>query len=273
VTALAGKTVLVTGATDGLGLAVARRLAELGAGILVHGRNPQKLERVLARLPAGRSSGPHGYLADLSSLEETRRLARDIAAEHDGLDALVNNAGIVESERRLSTDGHELVFAVNYLSHFLLTLELLPLLSAGRSARVVSVASIGQQAIDFSDVMLERDYSAQRSYSQSKLAQIMFTFELAERLGPDSPVCANALHPATLMDTKMVRGFGGRVRSSVEEGMRATTRLVADAALEGVTGRYFDGEEEAAADPQAYDSEARRRLWELSERLTGASLG
>jgi len=270
---LAGKTILVTGATDGLGLAVARRLAELGAGVLVHGRNPQKLERVLAGMPAGHSSGPHGYLADLSSLEETRRLARDVAGEHEGLDGLVNNAGIVERERRLSADGHELVLAVNHLSHFLLTLELLPMLRTARSPRVVNVASIGQQAIDFSDVMLERGYNAQRSYAQSKLAQVMFTFELAERLAPDSPVCTNALHPATLMDTKMVRGFGSRVQRRVEEGMRATTRLVADDELEGVTGKYFDGEEASAADPQAYDPEARRRLWELSERLTGARLG
>jgi NAD(P)-dependent dehydrogenase (short-subunit alcohol dehydrogenase family) len=120
--------------------------------------------------------------------------------------------------------------------------------------------------------MLERDYSGSRSYSQSKLAQIMFTIELAERLGSDARVTANALHPATLMDTKMVRGFGGRVLSTVAEGTDATVRLAAADELAGVTGRYFDGVVEATADPQAYDAEARRRLWELSEELTGARL-
>jgi NAD(P)-dependent dehydrogenase (short-subunit alcohol dehydrogenase family) len=267
----AGRIVLVTGSTDGLGLATARRLAALGACVLVHGRNPRKLERVLAGISSGGESGPHGYLADLSSLDEARRLARDVAAEHERLDVLVNNAGVVSLDRQLSRDGIELAFAVNYLSHFLLTLELLPLIEAG-GGRVVNVASIGQQAIDFDDVMLERDYSASRSYSQSKLAQIMFTIELAERLGPEATVAVNALHPATLMDTKMVRGFGGRVLSTVAEGVEATVRLAAGAEVDGVTGRYFDGLEEATADSQAYDAEARRRLWELSEELTGSRL-
>jgi NAD(P)-dependent dehydrogenase (short-subunit alcohol dehydrogenase family) len=268
----AGKIVLVTGSTDGLGLATARRLAALGACVLVHGRNPQKLERVLAGMSSGGESGPHGYLADLSSLDETRRLARDVAAEHERLDVLVNNAGVVSLDRQLSRDGVELAFAVNYLSHFLLTLKLLPLIEAG-GGRVVNVASIGQQAIDLDDVMLERDHSASRSYSQSKLAQIMFTIELAERLGPEATVTVNALHPATLMDTKMVRGFGGRVLSTVAEGTEATVRLAAGDDVDGLTGRYFDGLEEATADPQAYDSGARRRLWELSEELTGVSPG
>ena len=218
---LAGRTILVTGSTDGLGRATARRLAAMGACVLAHGRHPQKLERVLAGMPTEGESGSHGYLADLSSLEETRRLARDVTTEHARLDVLINNAGIVSLDRQLSRDGIELAFAVNYLSHFLLTLELLPLIEAG-GGRVVNVASIGQQAIDFDDVMLERDYSALRPYSQSKLAQIIFTIELAERLGPDAAVTVNALHPATLMDTKMVRAFGGRVPSTVAEGTEAT---------------------------------------------------
>jgi len=194
-----------------------------------------------------------------------------VAAEHEELDVLVCNAGIVAPERRLSRDGHELTLAVNYLSHFLLTLELLPSLRAARG-RVVNVASIGQQAIDFDDVMLERGYSPIGAYSQSKLAQILFTFELAERLGSDAAVTATALHPATMMPTNMVHGFGGRVQSTLAEGTEATVRLAAAEELDGVTGRYFDGQAEAAADPQAYDADARRRLWELSERLTGATL-
>jgi NAD(P)-dependent dehydrogenase (short-subunit alcohol dehydrogenase family) len=269
---MAGKTALVTGSTDGLGLATARRLAHLNASVLVHGRHPQKLERVLIGLPSGRGDGAHCYLADLASLDGARRLARDVAAEHERLDVLVNNAGVVVKERRESADGHELTFAVNHLSHFLLTLELLPLIRAS-GGRIVNVASVGQRAIEFDDVMLVRGYDPMRAYSQSKLAQIMFTFELAERLGPGAEVTVNALHPATLMDTNMVRGFFGRSLSTVAEGADATVRLATAAELDGVTGRYFDGESEAAADPQAYDADARRQLWELSEELTGTSLG
>ena len=138
---------------------------------------------------------------------------------------------------------------------------------------MVNVASIGQRAIDFDDVMLGRGYDAMRAYNQSKLAQIMFTFELAARLGPDAGVTVNALHPATLMDTNMVRGFGGRILSTVAEGTEATVRLAGDDELTGVTGRYFEGGAEAAPDAQAYDANARRKLWELSEELTGATLG
>jgi NAD(P)-dependent dehydrogenase (short-subunit alcohol dehydrogenase family) len=267
-----GRTVLITGSTDGLGLATARALARRGARVLVHGRNPSKLERVLASLREPEADGPHGYLAELSSLDEVRRLARDVTAEHPRLDVLVNNAGLVALERRESRDGHELAFAVNHLSHFLLTLELLPLLERTGAARVVNVASIGQAPIDFSDLMLERGYEPMRSYAQSKLAQVMFTFELAARLGTAAPVTVNAIHPATLMDTNMVRRFGGRVLSTIAEGVDATVRLVTGDDVAGRSGAFFDGLDEARADEQAYDSAARRRLWELSEELTGARL-
>jgi NAD(P)-dependent dehydrogenase (short-subunit alcohol dehydrogenase family) len=212
------------------------------------------------------------YTADLSSLAQVRLFADRVESEQERLDVLVNNAGIALGgrERRLSEDGYELTFVVNYLSHFLLTMLLLPLLERSAPARIVNVASIGQRAIDFDDVMLERGYEPFRAYSQSKLAQIMFTFELAERLG-DARVTVNALHPATLMDTKMVRETYGRPMSSVEEGKAAVLRLISSPELEGVTGRYFDGTRESRAHEQAYDGEARRRLWELSERLCGLS--
>ena len=132
----------------------------------------------------------------------------------------------------------------------------------------MNVASIGQAPLDFEDLMLERGYDAYRAYAQSKLAQILFTFELAERLG-ESAITVNAVHPATLMDTKMVRDTFGRGRASVGQGAEAVLRLVSDPELDGVTGRYFDGTRESSAHEQAYDPEARRRLWELSEELTG----
>jgi NAD(P)-dependent dehydrogenase (short-subunit alcohol dehydrogenase family) len=241
--------------------------------LLVHGRDPQRIERARAAVGGtDHRDRVRGQVADLASLEEVRRMARDVKREHEHLDVLVNNAGIgAAGPRRESADGLELTFAVNYLSHFLLTLELLPVLRASAPARIVNVASVGQRALDFDDLMLEREFDGFRAYAQSKLAQVMFTLELAERLAAEGEigVTVNALHPATLMDTKMVRETYGRARSSVEEGVEAIFRLVASPELEGVTGRYYDGLDESTADPQAYDEQARARLWEVCERLCG----
>jgi NAD(P)-dependent dehydrogenase (short-subunit alcohol dehydrogenase family) len=266
------RTALVTGATDGLGCASAHDLAARGAIVLLHGRSRERAEETLAEI--GEATGNdrlHLHVADLSSLDEVRNLAAEVEREHDRLDVLVNNAGIIADERALSPDGYELTFAVNYLSHFLLTELLLPLLRRSAPARIVNVASIGQTPVDFADPMLERGYDGFHAYAQSKLAQIMFTLELTERLREEGEegVTVNALHPATLMDTKMVRQSFGRARSTVAEGVEATVRLAISDDVEGVSGRYFEGLEESRANPQAYDRGARRRLWELSEELTG----
>ena len=264
--------VLVTGATDGLGKRVASELARRGARVLLHGRSEERLKATLGEIREGSGSDRLcSYLADFSSLEEVRGLAGRILSDEGRLDVLVNNAGIIVRERDESQDGYELTFAVNYLSHFLLTRLLLPLLSDDAPARIVNVASAGQSPVDFEDPMLERDYDAMKAYSQSKLAQIMFTIELADRLS-DTRVSVNALHPASLMDTKMVKETFGHTMSTVEEGAEATVRLAASLELEGVTGRYFDGKREARADSQAYDERARKKLWDLSERLCGPSL-
>jgi NAD(P)-dependent dehydrogenase (short-subunit alcohol dehydrogenase family) len=264
-----GRTVLITGATDGLGRALAGDLAGRGARVLVHGRDPERVE------DAARSVGAAGsYVADLASLAEVRRLAERVSADHAALDVLVNNAGIGstlpgDGERMESADGYELRFAVNYLAGFLLTRLLEPLLlAAAPGTRIVNVASAGQWPIDFDDVMLERSYDGSRAYAQSKLAQVMFTFDLADRLR-DAGVTVTALHPSTYMPTKMVLHARGSGVDSLEAGVAATARLVADPELDGVTGRYFNRTREARADEQAYDPAARRRLWELSERLTG----
>ena len=269
------QTVLVTGATDGLGRELARALAGRGTRVFLHGRDEAKAEAVRQDI-AGSTGREHlrVVLADLASLDAVRALAAEVRSATDRLDALVNNAGIIGGhERRESADGHELTFAVNYLSHYLLTALLLPLLRASAPSRVVNVASIGQAPIDFEDVMLYHRYDRMRAYSQSKLAQIMFTFELDERLraAGEEGVTVNALHPATLMDTQMVREAFGRARASVREGAEATLRLVVADELDGISGRYYDGLEESRADPQAYDASARRRLWALSERLAGAA--
>ncbi len=266
------KTILVTGATDGLGKRVASMLAGRGATVLLHGRSRECLEATFEQIREQTGKEKlRCYLADLSSLGAVRDLAGRILSDKERLDVLVNNAGIISQERKESGDGHELTFAVNYLSHFLLTGLLLPLLRSSVPARVVNVASVGQSPIDFDDPMLERGYEAPRAYNQSKLAQVMFTFELAGHLR-DTGVTVNALHPATLMDTKMVRDAIGYTMSTVEEGAEAVVRLAASPELEGVTGRYFDGTREARANRQAYDAEARRRLWALSEELCGRLL-
>jgi NAD(P)-dependent dehydrogenase (short-subunit alcohol dehydrogenase family) len=267
------QTILITGSTDGLGEATAEKLVRQGATLLVHGRSEQKLERALAKLGVDRGARVRGLLGDLGSLEQVRRLARCVERDVDRLDVLVNNAGVaIMDGRRESHDGFELTFAVNYLSHFLLTAELLPLLRRSAPSRIVNVASIGQSPVDFDDPMAEGGYEGFRAYTQSKLAQIMFTIELADRLraAGESDVTVNALHPATLMDTQMVRtSFGRAGHSEVEEGVESLSRLVADPELDGVSGRYFDQLEEGAPHEQADDANARRRLWDLSEELVG----
>ena len=203
------------------------------------------------------------YAADLSSLADVRHLAQAIQRNESRLDVLINNAGIGtggRGQRQTSTDGHELRFAVNYLSVFLLTRLLLPLLKAGPPSRIVNVSSVGQDAIDFSDVMLMRGYSGARAYCQSKLAEVMLTFDLAEEL-KNSSVTATCLHPATYMDTTMVRQSGVTPASSVDEGADAILNLAVSAAGAEQTGLYFNGLRPSRANPQAYEAGARTVLW------------
>jgi NAD(P)-dependent dehydrogenase (short-subunit alcohol dehydrogenase family) len=208
------------------------------------------------------------YRADLSSLREVGELAGQIRVPR--LDVLVNNAGVGfgkdPSKRELSRDGYELRFAVNCLAPYLLTNRLLPLLRASAPARVVNVASVGQAPIDFDDIMFERGYDGVTAYRKSKLAMIAWTFHLAEML-TGSGVTANALHPASLMPTKMVLEAGWQTMSSIEEGLKATLKLVVDPALETVTGRYFDGLSLAKANAQAYDKRVQKQLVALSQEL------
>ena len=264
-----GKTVLITGSTDGVGRYVAGRLAADGARVIIHGRDRARGEAVVQQIT--KEGGDARLLvADLSSLAEVRSLAEAVQRDSDGLDALINNAGIGTSgaRRELSADGFELRFAVNYLAGFLLTRLLLPALESRASSRIVNVASAGQQPIDFADVMLTHGYSGARAYRQSKLAQIMFTIDLAQELAGRS-VAVNCLHPATFMDTTMVRLSGVQPISTVEEGGAAILQLAASSSLEGRSGLYFSGLRESRADPQAYDPEARAKLRALSFELVG----
>jgi NAD(P)-dependent dehydrogenase (short-subunit alcohol dehydrogenase family) len=266
------RTILITGATDGLGRALAGRLAADGERLILHGRDPGRLAQVGDEVAeAGAEPPVRTVVADLADLAQVRRLAEEVRESTDRLDVLVSNAGIGSGdpdgrERRTSADGYELRFAVNFLAGFLLTLELLPLLRASAPARVVNVASLGQHPLDFDDLMLERGYDGSRAYAQSKLAQIMTGFEFAKRV-PADEVTFNSLHPATYMPTKMVLEEVGHSIDSLETGVEATYRLVSDPALAGTTGAFFDRTREARADQQAYDTRARAELWRLATEL------
>ena len=268
------KTALITGSTDGVGRYVAERLVAKGWRTIIHGRDQARGEAVVERIT--QQGGEARFLAaDLSSLAEVRSLADAVRSDGGGLDALVNNAGIGTSgaKRELSADGFELRFAVNYLAGFLLTHLLMPMLASRKPARIVNVSSAGQQAIDFSDVMLTRGYSGVRAYCQSKLAQILFTFDLAKEL-EERDVTVNCLHPATYMDTTMVRLSGVQPISTVEQGGAAILQLIESEALAGRSGLYFSGMQESRADRQAYNEDARLRACEgiaffVGERSSG----
>ncbi len=273
---LSEQTVVITGATDGLGRALAERVAAQDAQVAVHGRDPERAERTRGEITEATGNGRiEVVLADLSEPRDVCEMAQHVRERFPRVDVLVNNAGVGfgadETERQETADGIELRFAVNYLAGYVLTRELVPLLAASAPARVLNVASAGQQPINFDNPMLTSGYTGTRAYAQSKLAQIMFTFDLAEQLRGEG-VTVNALHPATYMNTAMVRQAGIRPASTVDEGLEATYRLVAESSLEEVTGRYFHGLEETRALAQAYDSQERTRLRELSDELIERSL-
>lgn len=269
-----GKTVFITGSTDGVGRYVATELAAQGAKVLIHGRDAARGNAVIEDIKRAGGAPPMFYQADLSSLAETRKLAERVLADHGRLDVFVSNAGIGSQnegpQRQVSRDGHELRFAVNYLAGFLLAHLLLPRLKASAPSRIVNVASLGQHPVDFDDVMITRNYSGSRAYAQSKLSQIMFTIDLAEEL-KGSGVTVNSLHPATYMNTTMVRAGGITPMSTVEQGGKAILHLVEGDDVAGNSGLFFNGMNEMKANAQAYDIEARRKLRELSRKLVGLS--
>jgi NAD(P)-dependent dehydrogenase (short-subunit alcohol dehydrogenase family) len=274
---LAESTILITGATDGLGRELAERLAEEGAGtLLLHGRNAEKLDETATEIDAVGDAKIKTYLADFASFDDVRKLASEVTNSNSRLDILINNAGIgagnlkPDDARQLSADGHELRFAVNYLAPLLLTLRLLPELRASVPARVVNVASIGQARINFDDVMLEGDYSGPRAYGQSKLAEITSGFVLADLL-PADEVTVNSLHPATYMPTKMVAEADIAPIDTLQTGIDSTLRVATDPGLDGVTGRFFNKLTEERVDPAAYEEEYRQKLWTLSLDLIDES--
>src|SRR5258707_4219882 len=268
------QVILITGATDGLGKAVAIQLARTGATLLLYGRDEARGQQTLEEIRAQTGNTRlQWYRTDFSQLSQVRALAERLAREQERIDVLLNNAGIGTTlpgggRRQESEDGYDLGFAVNYLAPFLLTRLLLPTLRQSAPARLVNVSSAGQAPINFRDVMLEHHYDGVQAYCQSKLALVMLTFDLAEELA-GTGITANCLHPATYMPTKMVLAARGSSVSTIEEGVRATTHLITAPELDQVTGRYYNGLPEARAESQAYDRQARHQLPQLTEQLTG----
>ncbi|GAA3126038.1 SDR family NAD(P)-dependent oxidoreductase [Streptomyces echinatus] len=258
-------TVLITGATSGLGRYVAFELVRAGHLVLAHGRDRARTERLVEELRA--QGEAEGFVADLARLAEVRELAARVAAARPGLDVLINNAGLgggpPGSGRETSADGHELRLAVNYLAPVVLTRELLPVLRANPPARIVNVGSAAQEPVDPADPELTRGYDGLSAYCRSKFALAAYTFTLAEELA-GSGVAVNVLHPATHMDTAMVRECGISPWNSVADGAPGVLAL---ATGEPGSGGYYDGTRPARAHPAAYDGETRRRLAAVTEQL------
>lgn len=266
----AGKNVLVTGSTDGLGRELALALSADGAHVIVHGRNAARGQAVVDEITRAGKGSARFIAADFSSLQATREFADTIAQDYPRLDLLVNNAGIAFNNapaRSANADGYELQFVVNYLAGWILANRLLPNLEAAAPSRVVNIASGSAAAIDFDDVMLEKPDAHHRGYGQSKLAQVMMTMELAPAFAGRG-VTMISLHPATLMDTTMVKGIGIPPRTTVAEGRDHVMGLVTAPSLQ--PGAYYeDGQPATPRDPQAADPKARARLAALSAGLTG----
>ena len=260
---------LVTGSTDGLGRELAIRLGGAGYHVIVHGRNAERGQEVVKEITS-REGSASMITADLGSMAQVRNLADQVINDYDRLNLLVNNAGIGRGAnvklREKSEEGYELRFAVNYLSHFYLTRTLLPLIKESAPARIVSVTSAAQQAIDFENVMLKREYVGNRAYAQSKLAQIMMTIDLAEELN-GSGVTVNAVHPAVYMATSMVLNRGGTPFTTIDAGADPVMQVIMSPVAG--SGNYYRQAENTKANEQAYDPDARHRLRELAMGLTG----
>lgn len=263
---VSGKTILITGSTDGLGKLVARHLAVQDAFVILHGRNREKGKAVMDEIYQHHTDAYLKYCnADFSSLQDVSEFSQKLLVRHEHIDILINNAGIGSgiskgNNRELSREGIELRFAVNYLSHVLLTENILPIMKPG--SVIINVSSAGQSKIDFSDLMLDNNYDGYQAYQRSKTALIMYTFDLAQRL-KDMNIKVNAVHPASLMNTKMVTEDWGYTLSTVEKGAEAVENLLEPSR----TGTYYDGKKPSKAISQTYDKAARHELWQITQEF------
>jgi NAD(P)-dependent dehydrogenase (short-subunit alcohol dehydrogenase family) len=273
-----GKTVLVSGANQGIGKATAMALAAKGARVVIVARNGDKGRAALAEIQAAGPAAAELIVADLSSQEQVRRTAAEFKARHDRLDVLVNNAGVFVPERHTTVDGLEETFALNHLGYFLLTRELLDVLQSTPAARVVNVSSEAHRSAKmlWDDVQFEKTrYRSMKAYGQSKLANVLFTYELARRL-EGTGVTANCLHPGVI-GSGFGHTYGGALSVllkvarpfllSAEEGARTSVYLASSPEVAGVTGKYFSKCKPVPSNTVSYDVPSQQKLWSLSEQM------
>jgi len=262
------KTILITGSTDGIGKQTALELAEMGARVILHGRNESKARQVLQEIEQKTGSAQLDFCsADLSSLKQIRTMGAEIRRKYNRLDVLINNAGVAMNTFEISDDGYEMTFAVNYLAAFALTLLLLDLLTQSTSGRIINVSSmVHSSSLDFENLVKPRQFDGWEAYCQSKLCNVVFTYELAEKLR-NLGVTVNCLHPGVI-DTKLLRvNFSGG--SPVTEGSRKLVYLATAPEIAAMTGKYFKDNRQTRPAEIAYDPETRKKLWNLSEKLCG----
>jgi retinol dehydrogenase-14 len=280
---LAGRTVLITGATSGIGKATAARLAAMGAHLAITGRDPDRTQAAAREIRTTGSGHVDAFVADLSSQSEVRRLADEILQRLPRLHVLINNVGGYWNTRHITADGLEHTFALNHLAPFTLTNLLLDRLKDSAPARVVTVSSHAHTSgqIDFDDLQGERTYSGARAYNQSKLANVLFTYELARRLQGTS-VTANALHPGVVRTSFGAEDPGRAQRLAVplmrpfmkspDAGAATSVHLASVAELERVTGEYFANSRPRRSSERSYDASTSARLWRVSRNLVGSGV-
>jgi NAD(P)-dependent dehydrogenase (short-subunit alcohol dehydrogenase family) len=278
-----GKTVLITGATNGIGKVTALEIAKMGASVVIVGRNRSRTEAVASEIKAAAGNNAVDILiGDLSSMADVRRVADEFKQKYQRLDVLINNAGAVFSNRQESVDGYEVTFALNHLSYFLLTNLLLETLKASAPSRIINVSSDAHRgaSLDFDDLQTIKSYGMGGfgAYSRSKLANVLFTYELAQRLA-GTGVTANVLHPGLVAtgfghNNNVLMGLAMSVIQRLfaltpEQGAETTVYLASSPEVEGVTGKYFDKSKAVQSSSQSYDKDSARRLWEVSESMVG----
>lgn len=269
--AIEGKVILITGATDGIGKQTALELAQMGAQILVHGRDLDKTAKTCEELKLQTDNDAiFGFVADFADLNQVRKLVREVTNQFDHLDVLVNNAGTYFKQRLLSAQGYELNFAIGHLAPFLLTNLLLDILLKSPSGRIVTVSSSAHASavVDFDNLQGEKHFDGWQAYCLSKLGNLYMAFELADHLR-DTKVSSNALHPGTI-DTKLYRSTGFTYNSrSVVDGAVTSVYLASDPEVEGISGKYFIKKKAVNPAAIAMDNQLRLRFWEESKKLCG----
>jgi NAD(P)-dependent dehydrogenase (short-subunit alcohol dehydrogenase family) len=271
-----GKVALVTGANSGIGKETALALARLQADLVIVCRDQERGRAALEDIKSkSANSSVELMICDLSSQTQIHKLAEEFKQKHKRLDVLVNNAGVILTRRRVTEDGLESTFAINHLAYFLLTNLLLDLIIQSAPARIVNVSSTVHKSatIDFDDLQSERSYSAMRAYGQSKLANVLFTYELARRL-EGTRVTVNCLHPGVIA-TNIFRDISGMVGAAAKlflksprRGAETSIYLATSPEVEGVTGKYFDDRRAVRSSTESYDEAIAEKLWQVSKQLT-----